>query len=867
MVDEVEFEQLRDQLRANAGAMGKMTAALEAQNKGSSRSGSRRDAARKLEADMESAGQTMRNAAYKTATATEHVSTSMSILTGRTDVAAERLKVFAQAIPGGAILGSMVAWGKNTIDTWRSMTEVGQSFNGSMFDLAQAAAEAGVPLDEFAEAVKKHSKTVAVYGARQVTQLMKDVRKTTEANGMYGYTMEQLNNVTGEYLESQRLFGNKSAATNKRSIESSAEFAKQITAVAGATGQARETVLAATMSAMRDVAFTSAMIGRSSGDIQAFSDATMKSVAILAGLPGVAGETFGQFLSQSVGFGTAIFSDATQTFIEGGLGQMVSSTDALAAAITNGGGDIEGATWQYIEDFKGQVEGNREGLRIQAMAGNQSAKRILQMYSEVENITKADYDRRKKEADDTKALTAFFASVGNVFKRLLSSLMVGVFGKLEDIEGKVGDIFDSPAFLGLEKRFEGWGKSIGAWMEKIDEKQVQDFADGIERAVGTVLNVINVLAAFGQGLTKVMSFFSKFGSLGTAAGLAGAFLFITSLPKMLGGAFSKIMAVFGRAKQNDMTVRASNVYVNGGAVGGDGGGGGGPSLEDFLGGGGGGDNTPDRERGERRRGRQRGGRRGRGSARAGRAAREAARDSSRLGGTLRNVSNGARGSGLFRGLLKGGEKMGAKGLGKGLLKTGLKKIPGLSILAGLGFGAERLMGGDWKGAGLEALSGLAGTIPGIGTAASVAIDAGLMARDAGAFGGGGQAGPAGGNESNRARPSNQPNGRRGGRFSRLGALASGVAGSGVVGLGAAWAMNAFSGGNAGPNSEGAVNALERALESQNRTAQTDPRIANLEKQTTEMKAIQEAQLLTNREVLSTLKRLLQVQQQVNSSLS
>lgn len=79
-----------------------------------------------------------------------------------------------------------------------------------------------------------------------------------------------------------------------------------------------------------------------------------------------------------------------------------------------------------------------------------------------------------------------------------------------------------------------------------------------------------------------------------------------------------------------------------------------------------------------------------------------------------------------------GEKVGkevAETAGKSLLK----KIPGFGLIAGLAFGADRAMGGDFAGAGLEVLSGLVGTVPGLGTAGSVAIDATLAARDMGAF--------------------------------------------------------------------------------------------------------------------------------------
>ena len=70
-------------------------------------------------------------------------------------------------------------------------------------------------------------------------------------------------------------------------------------------------------------------------------------------------------------------------------------------------------------------------------------------------------------------------------------------------------------------------------------------------------------------------------------------------------------------------------------------------------------------------------------------------------------------------------KTGGKAVGKSLLK----KIPLIGAGVGIGLGVQRAMAGDWSGAGLEAASGLASTIPGLGTVASVGIDAGLAAKD------------------------------------------------------------------------------------------------------------------------------------------
>ena len=70
-------------------------------------------------------------------------------------------------------------------------------------------------------------------------------------------------------------------------------------------------------------------------------------------------------------------------------------------------------------------------------------------------------------------------------------------------------------------------------------------------------------------------------------------------------------------------------------------------------------------------------------------------------------------------------KDGEKAVGKSLLK----KIPLVGLIAGLGFGASRAWDGDWTGAAAEVASGAASIVPGAGTAASVAIDVGLAARD------------------------------------------------------------------------------------------------------------------------------------------
>ena len=100
----------------------------------------------------------------------------------------------------------------------------------------------------------------------------------------------------------------------------------------------------------------------------------------------------------------------------------------------------------------------------------------------------------------------------------------------------------------------------------------------------------------------------------------------------------------------------------------------------------------------------------------------AAKAGGKAGGKL-VAEEGAKVGG--KALAKEGAKIGGKALGKSLLK----KIPLIGAVAGLGFGAQRALHGDWLGAAGEVASGAASTIPGLGTAASVGIDAALAGRD------------------------------------------------------------------------------------------------------------------------------------------
>lgn len=78
---------------------------------------------------------------------------------------------------------------------------------------------------------------------------------------------------------------------------------------------------------------------------------------------------------------------------------------------------------------------------------------------------------------------------------------------------------------------------------------------------------------------------------------------------------------------------------------------------------------------------------------------------------------------------KVGGKTVAKTAAKGVGKSLVKKVPLVGAIAGIAFGLERAIKGDWVGAMGEVASGVASSFPGVGTAISTGIDAALVAKD------------------------------------------------------------------------------------------------------------------------------------------
>jgi len=104
-----------------------------------------------------------------------------------------------------------------------------------------------------------------------------------------------------------------------------------------------------------------------------------------------------------------------------------------------------------------------------------------------------------------------------------------------------------------------------------------------------------------------------------------------------------------------------------------------------------------------------------------------------VSGALSKVGVGPAATAASKVVASGATKSVAKVGGKALLKGAIRAVPGIGLLAGLLFAGQKALAGDFVGAGMEIAAGAAGLLPVVGTGFSLAISAGIAARDLGAF--------------------------------------------------------------------------------------------------------------------------------------
>ena len=163
---------------------------------------------------------------------------------------------FTQHIPvvGGhlAALSSII---DESISTYRDLSNVGASFNGSLTEMRTAAASSGMYLDEYTNFLKTNSQTLAMFGgtvtegAKRFNLMNKALKSSGDFAGLtnLGFTVEQINEGMTEYIELQATQGRMQGRTNRDLAAGASRYMGELDKLSKLTGKSRQELADAMM--------------------------------------------------------------------------------------------------------------------------------------------------------------------------------------------------------------------------------------------------------------------------------------------------------------------------------------------------------------------------------------------------------------------------------------------------------------------------------------------------------------------------------------------------------------------------------------------------------------------------------------------
>lgn len=780
MVDE---DKLYDALTKNAKILQKVYDNLEADDE------SRSKAVKQLEKDFDSAARNLKGLSLRDVET--DVLASSKAITGAFSEVSKKFGVI-----GGLIGGSVGAFVNAAVDmtgAFRSMSDVGQTFGGSMLKMSVAAAEAGLPLDEFAKAVTKNATVIATMGSKSFFDLSLNVRKSAEQFGMFGLTTEQMTDYLGDYLETMRLQGVIQNHRDKVNGDGFIKFAKNMTEMAGLFGKSRDAIMKQTMEASKNVLLTSRLAQTAGANQENLSRNVTNAIAMFASIPGAAGDALSNLLSETAGSGTALFSEYAKPFIESGLGNFVDMFEKYARQAADGMDIDEFA--QANNEMMAEIDRNTSQLRLLAMNGDANARQILAMRAQMRKLDQQDIDERKRKLEEEQKSQGFlnvFASLESAVKRAFGAFKLGFLTPFEKFssEGGMKDFSDTLEKIGkrLGVKLTAIGTRLGTMLMRVfDEDNLENIFQSLETMASVFGFVGDIVMRIFQLMTSetVTTAFTTFTNLmsdaaaaiswlGNIIGKLGSMIYDKLVPSfgeagtkfenilgqfigavvagivlfkmfrgVIGGVKNAFSAITGLNKQNDATITARNatIYVKNGSGPTMGGGRNESGLDDILADGNSSSGTA-RTSNSRNAGRRRWGKWGRraglaglgigaaGLTMLGSSAMAAETSDDGGDGSVTSENGGGGAEATSSGMVDALDTaLMAGGFATTVASILGKKIPGVSAAIGAAEAAALAARGDNVGAALAGASGVAATIPVAGTVASLLIDGVSLARD------------------------------------------------------------------------------------------------------------------------------------------
>ena len=316
------------------------------------------------------------------------------------------------------------------VDTFRTLSSVGATFGQDLVKLREAAAMAGLPIEDFTKLIKNNAQGLAqlygttTQGATSFSRLSRSFRDLNSKQLMpLGFTTEQLNEALMTSQEIQRLTGTLDLNDTYSQMEAGKALVLEIDKLAKATGMQRD-------------------------EVQKSLKAQLTQTTFLAFMQGQTKETQERLRL----FTTTITNAAPE--MKAGLLDLIASggipttkaAEDLALAFRGSGDIVKQVTRGQMDAATGVAMMQQEAAKsedryrrlasvgVQDFVGNMYNSSVLLKSANID-LSKATDEQRQKASDLTAGLMGFEKATKEV-SAAFQSLETGFLGVIGDILGK-----------------------------------------------------------------------------------------------------------------------------------------------------------------------------------------------------------------------------------------------------------------------------------------------------------------------------------------------------------------------------------------------------------------------------------------------
>lgn len=409
-------------------------------------------------------------------------------------------KTVLGATIGGAIIGGVTSFSMGMTNTYKDLAEYGQTFTDGIFGMAKAAMAGQVSMDEYARMTKRNSVVMAQMGSKQggLAGLAAQVRENAEQFGGFSYTVAGLNDLVGDYMETQRIQGRLDKMSKEEASHNLLNLAETTSTLSNAFGKSRKEITETAQSVMRSTAATIALGTMTTAQAKRMGPAFETAVSALSAQAGEAGKMLPQFLADTIAADGNEALTGTGKLIAKMLPGATGLTESLANKIDGLNPDeVIDATNEYNKKMLATYESQKDNLKYLRLAGGETgaqADQIIRMMSGIKVLSGEELKSAKERAKVTDKYTKLMSNLENQWGRFSSKVLDIIFPMIEKPLQAIGEAFDQFAKNGASQTLTDNLTKIGT----IFSDFVRSFTktENMERLTGQIVQWLTGFSKF-----------------------------------------------------------------------------------------------------------------------------------------------------------------------------------------------------------------------------------------------------------------------------------------------------------------------------------------------------------------------------------